>query len=512
MVEIKMMNSIEKIQRLLTAFGYPVENTGNTLEEIKQTEIRLGVELPQLLKDFYACIGKHPLFQNKNGFSINICELQYLEFFSDADSEDFAEPSITFLSSDDNEGYYQARMIRMSELKNPDPCCEAFFMDGITGKILLSQEIELLVLHNISMELEQKVGISLKDKYWENIDLKVKQNYPEIIEGVYGGEGLLIGNGIKADSPAKLLEALKKIGLHKYKLIIDLYFYPHTKFNPHLLKDFIMSEINLYTDEDDYHAGSLSRLVEYLENHGNLDTQDKSYDFEIKPTITSWKKKENDVFLQDMLRKEQSKEISTLIQDGLSEVNESQNITLPAKNVLHLFQTLKELKRYFEGKDNYPTIFDLETFLGDDETGAIHEINKGLENLSPFIPKILEKEVPFYPYYFYKRYDDRYQDGTLEVTDLKAFQEFIQKQSEEYDNKALKEIKERGWDEEIGKEINIKMFLEKLADISDYKKDNKFQIETPKDVPTWRNFARLIQKTINALIFVKLRDVARKKG
>lgn len=497
------MDSIQQIRTLLEVYGYTSQEIGYSTEDMEKVETHLQQKMPPLLKAFYLHCGKTLLFQNKNGFNFNLATPTQLGFESYPDDPDFAEPHVILFTDGIENGYDQSIIIKKSQFQRLDPECESWMIDSKHNTTLLSETLVGLTIHNLAMEMPQEARFHLVPQMEELIYQKVIHHYPEIIPDIFGKKGLLIKDSgtIKAKNPTVLLQALKKLGLEKFQLKIELYFDENTAFNPELLKDFVRSEVNIYITN--YQQASLEELLVFLKENNNLLSKKEAFDFTVEATPTSWKV--DDPFIQEARRKRRRQEIAQLMHHHLENIDTQQEITLPLKEFLHLYQSMQEVNRFLEDKTFYPNLYDVETFLGTQEVGALSEMRQSLENIKPYLPKKTTQELPFYPYYFQKINDIH--DATYGVQDIETFQEFLVKEMQSFEAQIEKEIEERQLDKGSASKLTAQMFLEGLVENSSFEEENEFHESLPKNQASWRNFAEIIDKTVINLIYHKLRQL-----
>ena len=137
-----------------------------------------------------------------------------------------------------------------------------------------------------------------------------------------------------------------------------------------------------------------------------------------------------------------SKEINEQIEYGLDSIDSEKTIEIKLKDFMLIYKTFEELNRFFHQPMHYPTLEDIEIFLGNKEFGAYSIINKiYFQTLSQYLPKEIEDtlddennplEKPGVPYYYKVKNDENIDDGTVNVTDRAAFSEYMKNLLIEY--------------------------------------------------------------------------------
>lgn len=107
-----------------------------------------------------------------------------------------------------------------------------------------------------------------------------------------------------------------------------------------------------------------------------------------------------------------SKEINEQIEFGLDSIDSKETIEIKLKDFMLIYKTFEEFNRFFHQPMHYPTIEDIEIYLGDRDYGAYSIIHKiYYEVLSQYLPKEIEDKFgeendpfqnPEYPYYYNK--------------------------------------------------------------------------------------------------------------
>ncbi|RZJ51768.1 MAG: hypothetical protein EOO44_13905 [Flavobacterium sp.] len=107
---------------------------------------------------------------------------------------------------------------------------------------------------------------------------------------------------------------------------------------------------------------------------------------------------------------EKSKEINQQIEFGLDSLNEERTIEIKLKDFMLMYKTFEEFNRFFHQPAHYPTIEDLDNFLGNRDFGAYSIIHKMYyEVLNQYIPKDIQESLdaddsvfdhPDYPFYY----------------------------------------------------------------------------------------------------------------
>ncbi|MFK7972527.1 MAG: hypothetical protein AB8F95_19305 [Bacteroidia bacterium] len=111
------------------------------------------------------------------------------------------------------------------------------------------------------------------------------------------------------------------------------------------------------------------------------------------------------------------KEINEQIEYGLDTIDPNRTVTVKLKDLLLMYKTFEEFNRFFHNPSHYPTLEDVNTYLGNKDAGAyafIHKIYYHI--LSDYIPKDIEEKLheekppfdnPKQPYYFVPNNDGK---------------------------------------------------------------------------------------------------------
>ncbi len=191
--------------------------------------------------------------------------------------------------------------------------------------------------------------------------------------------------------------------------------------------------------------------------------------------------------------KEKSKEINEQIEFGLNTINPNKTVEIKLKDLIYIYKTFEEFNRFFHQPMHYPTIQDINIYLGDKDYGAYSIISEMYYHiLDKYIPKEImdnwgEENCPFdidkYPYYYKVRNDENIDDGTIDIKDKETFIDFVRSLKSDYQNNKERAIS------------SIDEFIENICayaeDIDGYYKNMHF--ETSTKTPTWRIFAQILK-------------------
>lgn len=189
-----------------------------------------------------------------------------------------------------------------------------------------------------------------------------------------------------------------------------------------------------------------------------------------------------------------SKEINEQIKFGLDSIDSEKTIEIKLKDFMLIYKTFEEFNRFFHQPMHYPTIEDIEIYLGNEDAGAYSIISEIYYKVLPkYLPKEIEDKFgeendPFdiskYPYYYKVKNDANIDDGTLTVIDKKTFSKFAED--------LLMDYKKNGETWEVNR---IDDFIENInryaEDIDGYYKNMHF--DTSAETPTWRIFAQILK-------------------
>lgn len=192
--------------------------------------------------------------------------------------------------------------------------------------------------------------------------------------------------------------------------------------------------------------------------------------------------------------KSKSKDINEQIEFGLDSIDPEQTIEIRLKDFMMIYKTFEEFNRFFHQPLHYPSIEDIEIYLGNKDSGAYSVISKIYYQILPqYLPKEIEEKFgevddPFdiskYPYYYKQKNDENIDDGTLNVSDRKSFSNFARNLMIKYQTEG------ENWENK-----RIDNFIEAISsyaeDIDGYYMNMNF--ETSADTPTWRIFAQILK-------------------
>ena len=112
-----------------------------------------------------------------------------------------------------------------------------------------------------------------------------------------------------------------------------------------------------------------------------------------------------------------SKQINEQIEFGLDSINPEATIAIKLKDFMMIYKTFEEFNRFFHQNLHYPTLEDIEIYLGNKDAGAYSIISQIYYKLLPkYIPKEIEEKFgevddPFdiakYPYYYKVKSDEK---------------------------------------------------------------------------------------------------------
>ncbi len=192
--------------------------------------------------------------------------------------------------------------------------------------------------------------------------------------------------------------------------------------------------------------------------------------------------------------KEKSSEINKQIEFGLETIESDRRVEIKLKDLMYIYKTFEEFNRFFHQPMHYPTMQDINIYLGNEDYGAYSVISKMYyEVLSKYVPKEImdnwgEENCPFdideYPYYYKVKNDENIDDGTIDIKDKETFINFVKSLKSDYENN------NKQWS------VNsIDDFIENIIayaeDIDGYYKNMNF--ETSPKIPTWRIFAQILK-------------------
>ena len=190
--------------------------------------------------------------------------------------------------------------------------------------------------------------------------------------------------------------------------------------------------------------------------------------------------------------KNKSIEINEQIEFGLDNIDAERKIEIKLKDFMYLYKTFEEFNRFFHQEMHYPTIEDVNIYLGNKDFGAYSIISKAYYKiLNQYLPKDIEEliddnmfENPKHPYYYKVKNDENIDDGTLKVIDKATFSIFVEEM--------LKELKKKNMNWENKKtEDFIESIVSYSEDIDGYYKNMNFT--TSAETPTWRIFAQILK-------------------
>jgi len=108
--------------------------------------------------------------------------------------------------------------------------------------------------------------------------------------------------------------------------------------------------------------------------------------------------------------KTKSKEINEQIEFGLDSIDSEKTIEIKLKDFMLVYKTFEEFNRFFHQPMHYPTIEDIEIYLGNKDSGAYSVISEIYYKMLPqYLPKEIDEKLgeendpfdnPEYPYYY----------------------------------------------------------------------------------------------------------------
>jgi hypothetical protein len=187
-----------------------------------------------------------------------------------------------------------------------------------------------------------------------------------------------------------------------------------------------------------------------------------------------------------------SQEVNEQIEFGLENIDDERVIEMKLKDFIHLYKAIEEFRRFFHQRMHYPTIEDVNIYIGNKNFGAFSVLNKMYcKVLDQYLPKDIEELIddnkfqnPKYPYYYKVKNDESIEDGTLKVIDKATFSIFVEEM--------LKELKKENMNWENSKTEN---YIESIVSYSE-KIDGYYQnmnFTTSAETPTWRIFAQILK-------------------
>jgi hypothetical protein len=194
------------------------------------------------------------------------------------------------------------------------------------------------------------------------------------------------------------------------------------------------------------------------------------------------------------MENKKSKEINEQIEYGFNSIDSEAKIEVSLRDFMLIYKTFAEFNRFFHQPLHYPTIEDIEIFLGNRNFDAYSIIRKiYYDILDKYIPKEIEDKFgeendqlsnPHYPYYYKVKNDENIDDGTLKVNNKDSFIKFAKE--------LLKDFKTNGENWENNRlEDFIGGIVAYAEDIDGYYKNMKF--DTSSETPTWRIFAQILK-------------------
>lgn len=112
-----------------------------------------------------------------------------------------------------------------------------------------------------------------------------------------------------------------------------------------------------------------------------------------------------------------SKEINEQIKFGLDSIDKKRKVEIKLKDLLLIFKSIREFRRFFHNSNHYPLLTDIHTYIGDTKTGMYSILSKLYSKLYKYIPEDLENTLgdeddkltpPNYPYYYNLKKNKKY--------------------------------------------------------------------------------------------------------
>jgi hypothetical protein len=129
--------------------------------------------------------------------------------------------------------------------------------------------------------------------------------------------------------------------------------------------------------------------------------------------------------------KEKSQEINEQIQYGLKNIDSEREVNLSLKDFLYTYKAIEEFRRFFHQPMHYPTLVELNKFLGNSESGAYSILNDlYLRTLDKYLPEDITEEIengdklnhPEYPFYYNLKKDEKFNLTAAGNTEPSAFE------------------------------------------------------------------------------------------
>jgi len=105
-----------------------------------------------------------------------------------------------------------------------------------------------------------------------------------------------------------------------------------------------------------------------------------------------------------------SKEINEQIEFGLNSIDSDETIEIKLKDFIRIYKTFEEFNRFFHQPMHYPTIEDIEIYIGNKDSGAYSIISEIYYKILPkYLPEEIDEKLgeendpfdnPKYPYYY----------------------------------------------------------------------------------------------------------------
>lgn len=130
------------------------------------------------------------------------------------------------------------------------------------------------------------------------------------------------------------------------------------------------------------------------------------------------------------MKANKSQEINNQVEYGLETIDPKRTIEISLRDYLYAYKSAEEFRRYFHQPMHYPTLIDLELFLGNAESGGFSVVNELYKRLDRYLPEDIEDTIensdklnhPDYPFYYHLKKEEKFNLSAAGNTEPSAFE------------------------------------------------------------------------------------------
>lgn len=130
-----------------------------------------------------------------------------------------------------------------------------------------------------------------------------------------------------------------------------------------------------------------------------------------------------------IMKEYRSKEINEQVEYGLEKIENDQSVNIKLRDLLYIYKTVEEFRRFFHQRNHYPILNDVHTYLGNIETGGYSILNNlYIKILDKYLPKEITRKInegeftnPQYPYYYHLKKEEKIKVGAAGNVDPASY-------------------------------------------------------------------------------------------